>query len=128
MVSAKNNANTCAYHMLEMEIFCLGVNETEVSVIITSHELMPKLRNILDKIPKVKTIVYFQDQLHKTDTKGFENIKIVSYDKVLELGTKNKVQPVPPSKNDTAIIMYTSGSTGIPKVLIFFLLTYSLTL
>lgn len=92
-----------------------GVNETEVSVIITSHELMPKLRGVLDKIPKVTTIIYFEDQLQKTDTKGFERLKTVSYSQIIDLGVKNKVETVPPSTNDTAIIMYTSGSTGIPK-------------
>jgi long-chain acyl-CoA synthetase len=60
-------------------------------VIVTSHELMPKLRSILDKIPKVTTIIYFEDQLQKTDTKGFEHVKTVSYSKVIETGIKNKI-------------------------------------
>ncbi len=84
-------------------------------MIITSHELMPKLKAVLDKIPKVKTIIYFEDQLHKTDTKGFEKIQTIAYKEVISNGVKNKIEPVPPSKNDIAIIMYTSGSTGHPK-------------
>lgn len=73
---------------------------------------MPKLKTILDKIPKVKTIIYFEDQLHKTDTKNFEKVQTISYKSTLELGKKNPVEAVPPTKNDIAIIMYTSGSTG----------------
>ncbi|CAG9799773.1 unnamed protein product [Chironomus riparius] len=92
-----------------------GVNETEVSTVITSHELMPKLKCILDKLPKVSTIIYFEDQLVKTDLKGFERIRTFSYSDVIEYGIKNPVAPIPPTKNDVAIIMYTSGSTGIPK-------------
>jgi hypothetical protein len=52
---------------------------------------MPKLKGILDKIPKITTIIYFEDQLHKTDTKGFEKVRIVPYMKVLEMGCKNQV-------------------------------------
>lgn len=104
-------------HLLTLlrAFFIIGVNETEVSVVITSHELMPKLKAVLDKIPKVKTIVYFEDQLHKTDLKGFEKIQTIAYKEVIENGINNKIEPVPPSKNDVAIIMYTSGSTGHPK-------------
>lgn len=93
----------------------LGVNETEVSVIITSHELMPKLKAIIDKIPKVKTIIYFEDQLVKTETKGFDKIQTIAYKHVIDMGIKNQIEPVPPTKDDIAIIMYTSGSTGHPK-------------
>lgn len=76
---------------------------------------MPKLKAVLDKIPKVKTIIYFEDQLHKTDTKGFEKVQTVAYKEVIEYGIKNEIVPVPPSKSDIAIVMYTSGSTGPPK-------------
>lgn len=92
-----------------------GVNETEVSFLITSHELLPKLKNLLKVIPKVKTIVYFEDQLHKTDTTGFGDVRIIPFSQVLKLGMDSKADQVPPSPNDTAIIMYTSGSTGVPK-------------
>ena len=51
---------------------------------------MPKLRSILDKIPKVNTIIYFEDQLQKTEMKGFERIRTISYKQVLESGIKNK--------------------------------------
>lgn len=92
-----------------------GVNETEVDTIITSHELMPKLKNILKTIPKVKTIIFFEDQLHKTDTSGFGDLKIIPFSQVCQQGVDSKFDEVPPSKEDTAIIMYTSGSTGTPK-------------
>lgn len=112
LISQLTNAH---FMLFSTSISLLGVNETEVSVIITSHELMPKLKAVLDKIPKIKTIVYFEDQLEKTNTKGFEKIQTVAYKNVLEMGDKNQIEPVPPSKEDIAIIMYTSGSTGYPK-------------
>jgi len=31
-------------------------------------------------------------------------------------GTSNAVAPVPPKFEDLAVLMYTSGSTGVPKV------------
>jgi long-chain acyl-CoA synthetase len=68
-----------------------GFNETEVSTVITSHELMPKLKCILDKLPKVTTIIYFEDQLVKTDLKGFERIRTFSYSDVIQMGIKNPV-------------------------------------
>jgi len=92
-----------------------GVNETEVSIVITSHELLPKFRNILKTAPKIKTIIYFEDQLHKTDTTGFGDVRIISFSQILKMGSESKFEQNPPTKDDTAIIMYTSGSTGVPK-------------
>ena len=68
-----------------------GVNETEVTTVITSHELMPKLKCILDNLPKVSTIIYFEDQLLKTDLKGFERIRTFSYSDVIQFGIKNPI-------------------------------------
>ena len=68
-----------------------GVNETEVSTLITSHECMPKLRNILKTIPKVTTIIYFEDQLHKTDTTGFGDVKIIPYSDIVKKGVDSKM-------------------------------------
>lgn len=67
-----------------------GVNETEVDTVITSHELMPKLKNILKTIPKVKTIIFFEDQLHKTDTSGFGDLKIIPFSQVCQQGVDSK--------------------------------------
>lgn len=67
-----------------------GVNETKVDTIVTSHELMPKLKKILKTIPKVKTIIFFEDQLHKTDTEGFGNIKIIPFSQVCQQGVESK--------------------------------------
>jgi hypothetical protein len=52
---------------------------------------MPKLKLILDKLPKVTTIIYFEDQLVKTDLKGFERIRTFSYSDVIQCGIKNPV-------------------------------------
>ncbi|XP_055386782.1 long-chain-fatty-acid--CoA ligase 4 isoform X2 [Condylostylus longicornis] len=92
------------------------INETEVDCVITTHDLLPKFKHLLDKVTKVNTIIYMEDQLKKTDTTGFkEGVKIVSFSDVVKNGAESKIEGVSPKSEDVAIIMYTSGSTGTPK-------------
>lgn len=72
-------------------ILLLGINETEVTTVITSHELLPKFKTLLDQIPKVHTIIYMEDQLHKTETTGYKDgVKIIPYSQVLRIGKDSK--------------------------------------
>ncbi|XP_046961089.1 long-chain-fatty-acid--CoA ligase 4 isoform X1 [Vanessa cardui] len=104
------------YATLGDDAIAHGINETEVSTVITTHELLPKFKKILAKTPRVDTIIFMEDQLKTTERDGFkEGINIVGYKEVLEMGKTSKIEPVTPSASDTAIIMYTSGSTGVPK-------------
>lgn len=93
-----------------------GINETEASVVITSHELLPKFKSLLPKLPRVQTLIFMEDQLHPTNTDGFkEGVRIQQFKEVIKQGQESKIAGVPPSASDIAIIMYTSGSTGTPK-------------
>ncbi|XP_031629734.1 long-chain-fatty-acid--CoA ligase 4 isoform X1 [Contarinia nasturtii] len=93
-----------------------GINETEASIVITSHELMPKFKTLLAKLPKVQTLIYMEDQLNKTETDGFkDDVRVLPFNQVIRMGNASKTVAAPPSAEDIAIIMYTSGSTGTPK-------------
>ena len=57
-----------------------GINETEVDTVITSHELLPKFKNILKSTPKVKNIIFYEKNVKKTlisgkTTKDIETFK-----------------------------------------------------
>ncbi|MCD7455346.1 hypothetical protein HAX54_027887 [Datura stramonium] len=41
--------------------------------------------------------------------------RVTSFSEVEKLGKSSPVQPILPIKRDIAVIMYTSGSTGMPK-------------
>ena len=66
-----------------------AINQTEVSVIITSHDLMPKVKKIIRKIPMVRTVIYFEDQLHETNVDGMEDLNVMAYRKVIEMGKRS---------------------------------------
>jgi len=110
------------YTNLGVDAVVYGLNQTQATHVITSHELLPKFKDILLQTPSVTTIVYFEHQIHSTNTTGFpENVIIKPFYEVVHNGRKlikdPSVEPLQnvPTKEDTAIIMYTSGSTGNPK-------------
>ena len=57
--------------------------------VITSHELLPKFKDILLQTPSVTTIIYFEHQIHSTNTTGFpENVTIKPFYEVVHNGRK----------------------------------------
>lgn len=80
------------YATLGDEAIAHGINETEVSTVITSHDLLPKFKKILAKTPRVQTIIYMEDQLKPTDKTDFKpGTKIVSYKEVVQMGISSKI-------------------------------------
>jgi len=104
------------YTNLGDEAIIHGLNETGVSLVVTSHELLPKFRSMLAHCPNIKTLVVMEDQLFPTDMTGYQqDAKIVPFKSVVKLGTESSIPETPPTAETPAIIMYTSGSTGVPK-------------
>jgi len=106
------------YTNLGDDAICHGFNETEVSIVITSSTLLPKFKTILPRCPNIKHLIVIRDQ---TDTCSqpqatCQDVSVSSFYDVVSLGASSPNIPVTsPSGDDLAIIMYTSGSTGIPK-------------
>ena len=104
------------YTNLGDEAIIHAINQTEVEIVITTHDLLPKFKAILSKTPKVACIIYIEDQIHTTDTSNYKSsVKILGFTDVIEKGKLSQLRPTLPEPSDPAIIMYTSGSTGVPK-------------
>ncbi|KAK0181964.1 hypothetical protein PV327_000141 [Microctonus hyperodae] len=104
------------YSTLGDEAICHALNETEVDTVITSHELLPKFKRLLSMAVQIKNIIYMEDQLVSTDTTGFkEGVKFYPFSDIIKKGNLSNAELVSPATDNIAIIMYTSGSTGVPK-------------
>ncbi|XP_072817839.1 fatty acid CoA ligase Acsl3 isoform X2 [Vicugna pacos] len=95
-----------------------GLNETEVTNIITSKELLQtKLKDIVSLVPCLRHIITV-DGKPPTWSEFPKGVIVHTMAAVQALGAKAGVEDKPNSKPmplDTAVIMYTSGSTGLPK-------------
>ncbi|KAL0965986.1 hypothetical protein UPYG_G00289090 [Umbra pygmaea] len=95
-----------------------GLNETEITHIVTSKDLLhSRLKDILLEVPRLQHIIVVDSK--PTNLSGFpRGIMVHNMDAVQELGSRPEniaVKRQLPLPSDIAVIMYTSGSTGVPK-------------
>eukprot|EP00668_Euglena_longa_P007237 GGOE01008658.1.p1 GENE.GGOE01008658.1~~GGOE01008658.1.p1 ORF type:complete len:701 (+),score=218.46 GGOE01008658.1:28-2103(+) len=115
------------YASLGGEALHYGLEQTEVTHIITDAALVPAIAAIVDKLPLVTHVIFTSDPRptgqggHKTDEQIAALIKkpgiqVLSWRTVQELGAAApRAAYEKPTADDVAVIMYTSGSTGLPK-------------
>lgn len=92
-----------------------GVSQTDASVIVVSQELIPRLQAVLPKCPTVRHVIIIPGHKPVTTPEPMGEVSFHKFEEVMKMGTTSTVHALPPTATDTAIIMYTSGSTGVPK-------------
>ena len=87
--------------------------------LICESKQLKKLASISSSLETVKNVIYFDNDGAASDSGvpgELSNWRVSSFSEVEKLGKENPVHPRLPSQTDIAVVMYTSGSTGLPKV------------
>ena len=107
------------YATLGDEALIHGFNEVKARYMFTDASLLPKLKNLCVQMPHIKTIIYFGDAKKSLLDEFPEHVKLYAFGEMIDIGSKTRRLEVPieqpPTPEDIAVIMYTSGSTGVPK-------------
>jgi long-chain acyl-CoA synthetase len=98
-----------------------SLKQTNAKAIFIDPVLLPRVSEALDTAQEVHTIVFNEEAAQSMDQKQVDALKqrhptvsLYSFSEFLASADEG-VEPVPPSTEDLACIMYTSGSTGAPK-------------
>lgn len=96
--------------------------QTQVSTLICDSKKLKTLDAISSRLTSIQNIIYFEDDSKEEDafSGSLGNWTIASFSEVEKLGEESPAEPSLPSKDAIAVVMYTSGSTGLPKVGFFF--------
>lgn len=107
------------YASLGVDALIHSLNETQVSTLICDPKQLKTLAAISSKITTIKNVIYFEDGETTNDlglSASTSYWKVSSFSEVEKLGKNSPIPPSLPTKNGIAVVMYTSGSTGQPKV------------
>ncbi|CBI28468.3 hypothetical protein VitviT2T_018182 [Vitis vinifera] len=104
------------YASLGEDALIHSLNETQISTLICDSKQLKKLASISSRLEMIKNVIYFDNAASDSDFSGdMSNWTVSTFSEVEKLGKENPVHPRLPSKTDIAVVMYTSGSTGLPK-------------
>jgi len=104
------------YANLGKEPMIHALNEGKVTHMVTNGELIPGLIPIIKSVKTLSHIIYTDKCDEKAEKAIKEHgIQLFSFSDIENKGKEAPVAPKPPKGDDVAVIMYTSGSTGMPK-------------
>ncbi|RMZ79602.1 hypothetical protein DV737_g3290, partial [Chaetothyriales sp. CBS 132003] len=109
-----------AYDSLGIDGLRHSLSQTGSKAIFLDPNLISTLVKVLDDTPSIEIVIYnTEPEVQEKDVRKLKeakpSLKILSFDELVKAGQDKPVDPVPPSPEDLACIMYTSGSTGPPK-------------
>lgn len=116
------------YSTLGIDALKFGVNQTKSNYLITSADQLVKLSKILNDLGQITHIIAICDRHTKKKVIEFRKqvadakseLQVFTLDEVEQKGRRMDSEEcekmfTEPMKDDLAVIMYTSGSTGSPK-------------
>lgn len=110
-----------AYDSLGAEGIKYSLDQTQCEVMYIDPHLLSTAAGSPVQESKIRTVIVNQECIFGTGNeidefkKNHPEIEIFTYQELLKLGQENPVEPVPPKGPNLYCVMYTSGTSGVPK-------------